>query len=104
MPNFRHTHPGLLLREFYLEPLGLSVTAIAKRLKVSRKHLSSLLNGRAGISAEMALKLSKALRTTPAFWMNLQKNYELSRAQKRVRQITRGVRELTVSHAAHQAA
>ena len=94
MPNFNHSHPGTLIREFYLDRLELSVTETAKALRVSRKHLSELLHGRAGISAAMALKLGKAFKTTPDFWMNLQKNYELSRAMKKAGKITAGVTSL----------
>ncbi len=70
-------HPGGILRRQYLEPLGLSVTATAMALKVSRKQLSQLLNERAGISPEMAIKLSLAFSTTPEFWINLQRNRDL---------------------------
>ena len=58
-------HPGEIIRELCLEPLGLSVTDAAKALDVSRKTLSSILNGRSGISPEMALRLSKAFNTSP---------------------------------------
>ena len=58
-------HPGEIIRDLYLEPLGLSVTDAASALGVSRKTLSSILNGRSGISPEMALRLSKAFSTTP---------------------------------------
>ena len=57
-------HPGEILRQLCLEPLGLSVTRTAKALGVSRKTLSAILNGRAGISPEMAIRLSKAFDTT----------------------------------------
>ncbi len=70
-------HPGEILREFCLEPLGLSVTRAAEALGVSRKTLSAILNGRAGISPEMALRLSKAFGTTPESWLNQQMHYDL---------------------------
>jgi addiction module HigA family antidote len=70
-------HPGEILRADYLEPLGLSVTAAAQALGVTRKTLSSVLNERAGISPAMAHRLAKALDTTPELWINLQAQYDL---------------------------
>lgn len=70
------THPGHILREMYLEPLGLSQTKAASNLGVTRKTFSMLLNGHQGISAEMALRLGKAFNTTPELWLNLQRNYD----------------------------
>lgn len=74
-------HPGEILRADYIEPLGLSVTAAAKALGVTRKTLSAVLNGRAGISPAMAHRLSKALETTPEFWVNLQTQFDLWQAR-----------------------
>ena len=70
-------HPGGILKRQYLDPLGISVTATAKVLEVSRKQLSRLLNERAGISPEMAIRLSLAFSTTAEYWINLQRNREL---------------------------
>ena len=75
-------HPGEILWEFYIEPRKLSVTEAAKKLNISRPNLSAIINGRAGISAPMAMKLSRAFNTTAQFWLNLQSNYELSQALK----------------------
>ncbi len=81
---FDPPHPGEILREDYLEPLDLSVTAAAKGLGISRKGLSAILNGRTGISPAMAVKLSKAFGTTPELWLNLQSQYDLWHAQQEV--------------------
>ena len=70
-------HPGEILKELCLEPLGLSVTGAAKALDVSRKTLSSIVNGRAGISPEMAMRLSIAFDTTAESWLNQQVQYDL---------------------------
>jgi addiction module HigA family antidote len=70
-------HPGEVLRELCIEPLGLTVTAAAKSLGVSRKTLSAILNERAGISPEMAIRLSKAFDTTAESWLNQQMQYDL---------------------------
>ena len=75
-------HPGEVLRELCLEPLGLTVTEAATALGVSRKTLSSILNGRAGISPEMAVRLSLAFNTTAESWMNQQVQYDLWRAER----------------------
>ena len=75
-------HPGAILRELYLEPLGLSVTEAAQALGVSRKTLSSLLNGRAGVSPEMAIRLSIAFGTSAESWMNQQAVFDLSQAER----------------------
>ncbi len=76
-------HPGEIIKELCLDPLGLSVTEAAKALGVSRKTLSSILNGRSGISPEMALRLSKAFDTSPESWLNQQVQYDLWHAKKK---------------------
>jgi addiction module HigA family antidote len=75
-------HPGEVIRELYLEPLGVSVTAAAKALGVSRKHLSQLLNGHMGISPEMAVRLSIALGTSAESWLRQQLHYDLWHAEQ----------------------
>ncbi len=75
-------HPGEIIRELCLEPLGLSVTEAAEGLGVSRKTLSAILNGRAGISPEMALRLSMAFNTSAESWLNQQNQYDLWLARK----------------------
>ncbi len=75
-------HPGEVIKELCLEPLGLTVTATAEALGVSRKTLSAILNGRAGISPEMAIRLSQAFGTTPESWLNQQNQYDLWVAKK----------------------
>jgi antitoxin HigA-1 len=75
-----HPHPGELLREDVIAPLGLAVTEAAERLGMSRVALSRVLNGRAGISPDLAIRLERAGVSTARFWVALQANYELSRA------------------------
>jgi addiction module HigA family antidote len=75
-------HPGEVLRELCLKPLGLTVTETARALGVSRKTLSGILNGRAGISPEMAVRLSLAFETTAESWMNQQVQYDLWHAER----------------------
>jgi addiction module HigA family antidote len=76
-------HPGEIIRELCLEPLGLSVTAAAEALGVSRKTLSSIVNGKAGISPEMAVRLSIAFDTSSESWLNEQTQYDLWQAERR---------------------
>ncbi len=71
------THPGQILKRMYLEPLDLSVAEVARRLGVSRKAISNIVNQRKSVTPEMALRLSRAFNTTPDLWLNLQKNYDL---------------------------
>ncbi len=76
-------HPGEILKELCLKPLGLTVTEVAKALGVSRKTLSGILNGRAGISPEMAIRLSIAFDTSAESWLNQQVQYDLWQAEQR---------------------
>ena len=80
-------HPGAVIRELCLAPLGLSVTAAARALGISRKSLSQLLNGRAGISAEMAMRLSIAFDTSAESWLNQQMQYDLWKERKKGRRL-----------------
>lgn len=75
-------HPGEVIKELCLEPLGLTVTAAAKALGVSRKTLSAVLNGNAGVSPEMAIRLSIAFDTSAESWVNQQSQYELWHAEQ----------------------
>jgi len=76
-------HPGVILKELYLEPMKINITQAASRLGVARKTLSQLINGHMGVSAEMAIRLSKALNTTPQLWMNMQQGYDLWIVEKK---------------------
>jgi addiction module HigA family antidote len=75
-------HPGEVIKELCLEPLGLTVTAAAKALGVSRKTLSAVINGNAGVSPEMAIRLSIAFETSAESWLNQQSQYELWHAEQ----------------------
>ncbi len=82
MPMKYPPHPGESIRFDCLEPVGLSVTEAAARLAVSRKHLSSILNGRAGISPEMAIRLDKAFGGGAETWYKLQAAYDMAQAMR----------------------
>jgi addiction module HigA family antidote len=83
--GMKPTHPGIVLKNIYLEPIGLSQAETAANLGVTRKTISMLLNGRQGISADMALRLAKAFATTPELWLNMQRNYDLWNAGQKVK-------------------
>ena len=76
-------HPGEILKELCLAPLGLTITDAAEALGVSRKTLSSIVNRRAGISPEMAVRLSLAFNTTAESWLNQQVQYDLWHAERK---------------------
>ncbi|VAW88027.1 Antitoxin HigA [hydrothermal vent metagenome] len=75
-------HPGEIVKELCIKPLGLTVTEAAKALGISRKTFSNILNGHAGISPEMAVRLSIAFNTTSESWLNQQLQYDLWFAEK----------------------
>jgi len=83
MKMFDPPHPGEVIRELCLEPLGITITDAAKGLGVSRKTLSAIINGHAGITPEMAIRLGKAFDTSPESWLNQQIQYDLYEAKKR---------------------
>ncbi len=75
-------HPGLIVRQDCLEPLGLSVTAGAKVLGVTRQALNNVVNGKSGISPEMAIRLTKAFGSTEETWLRMQLAYDLAAARR----------------------
>ncbi len=74
-------HPGEVLREEFLAPMKLSPYAVARVVGVPRTRIERLINGQTALTADTALRLAKAFRTTPAFWMGLQAQYDIERAQ-----------------------
>ena len=80
-------HPGGVVRRQCLEPLGLSVAAAAKHLGVARQSLSELVNERAGVSVDMAIRLTKAFGSTPETWLGLQMAHDLWQARNRIEDI-----------------
>ena len=84
MEMFNPPHPGTILLEEWMKPLNYSVSALALKIGTSRKNLSEIVNGKTGISPEMALKLSKALKTSAEFWLKMQLSYDLWHARQTV--------------------
>ena len=87
MPMKNPPHPGKAVRVSCLEPLGLSVTAGANVLGVSRQALSNLVNKRSRVSTDMAIRLAKAFGSTPETWIQMQAAYDIAQAKKRAREI-----------------
>jgi addiction module HigA family antidote len=83
MPMKNPPHPGRIVRQDCLDPLGLTITEGAKVLGVTRQALNNLVNGKSGISPEMAFRLSKAFGSTPEVWLRLQMNYDLAQIRER---------------------
>jgi addiction module HigA family antidote len=87
MPMRNPAHPGETVRYDCLEPLGLSVTEGAKVLGVTREALNNLVNGKSGISPEMAIRLEKAFGGRADIWLGIEMDYDLAQAMKREREI-----------------
>jgi addiction module HigA family antidote len=87
MPMHNSPHPGGIIRRQCLDPLDLSVTEAAAGLGVTRQALSDLLNGKAGVSVDMAIRLSKAFGSSAETWLGLQTAFDLGQARERARSI-----------------
>ena len=81
------SHPGEILKADYLEPLGLSQIKFAQHLNWTYARLNEIINGKRGVSADSALTLAEALNTTPEFWLNLQRNWDLWNAMQEHRKV-----------------
>jgi len=95
--SFGPLHPGEVLSEEYLKPLGVSQNKLALNMRVPAQRISEIVNGKRAITADTALRLSKAIGTTPEFWMSLQTDYDLQvRKQEYGAQIEQEVIPMTV--------
>jgi len=77
-------HPGEILKHEFLDPLGLSAIGLAKAIGVPRTRIERLVKEQTGVTPDTALRLSKALGTTPEFWVTLQANYDMAAARQKV--------------------
>ncbi len=84
MAQLAPLHPGEVLREEFMEPLGITAYALAKACQIERPRLERIVREQQGITADTALRLSKYFGTTPEFWMNLQSRYELEEAREEI--------------------
>ncbi len=80
-------HPGEILSVYYFEPLGLTVSEAATKLHITRPNLSSIVNGKAGLSPLMAMKLAKAFNTSPQYWMNIQVSHDLWKVMEKEKDV-----------------
>jgi len=78
---YNPAHPGEIVQE-HMEGLGLTVSALAAHLKITRANLSRIIHGKTGVSAEMAVRLSEAFGTSPDVWIRMQANYDLAKAMR----------------------
>jgi len=78
-------HPGEVLKGLYIKPMKLKVAEVAERLGIERKAVSRLINGRTGITAEMAIRIGKAFNTRPGLWLDMQRGYDLWHAKERMK-------------------
>jgi antitoxin HigA-1 len=94
-------HPGRIVRQECLEPLGITVKDAAERLGIQRQTLNNLVNGKAGISPEMSIRLSKAFGSSPEVWLGMQMEYDLAQASKNADRIANlsNVRRITTAAA-----
>ena len=97
MNNMRAIHPGEIIREEYLVPLGMSANALATALRVSAPRINDVVREKRGISVDTALRLARYFNTTAQFWLNLQTSYDLKVAQKTMETIQREVLPLRVA-------
>jgi antitoxin HigA-1 len=92
--KMRPVHPGEILREEYLTPLAMSANHLAHAMQVPTNRLTEIIAERRAVTADTALRLARALGTTPEFWMNLQLAYELRIAEKEVGPALRSIKPL----------
>lgn len=75
-------HPGEVLKELYLDPLGIAPIALARRINVPRTRIERLVKGVTGMTSDTALRLARVFNTSPAYWMNMQTNYDMAAASR----------------------
>lgn len=92
--GMRPIHPGEILSEDYLKPLGVTASALARVLHVPTNRVTGIVNGERDVTAETALRLARALKTTPEFWINLQSAYDLRKAELKLKGKVREVMPL----------
>ena len=87
MNNMRPIHPGEIIKEEYLKPLGMSVSALAVALRVPASRINDVVRQKRGVSIDTALRLARYFNTTAQFWMNLQISYDLKIARQNMTKI-----------------
>lgn len=95
MKHLRNIHPGEVLLEEFLGPMGISVYRLAKETGLSQTRLGQIIRGERNISAETAIKIGRFLNTGPEFWMNLQSLYDIEEAEKQHRREVKAIHPYT---------
>jgi len=95
-------HPGTILRDDFLEPMGLKPAQLARILKVAAPTVNQIVRGRKSVTASMALRLEKALGSSAQFWLNIQARYDLDVAKSEIQDSLKGIRRIHAS--SHHAA
>lgn len=96
MNNMRPIHPGEILKQEYLQPLGMSVNALATALRLSAPRINDVVRQKRAVSVDTALRLARYFNTTAQFWLNLQTSYDLKIAQESIKAIEEEIRPLEV--------
>ena len=91
------THPGDILRIEFLEPLGMSQSELARRIKVDKRRVNEIVRGKRAVTADTAIRLATFFGTTPGFWLNMQKGYELDLAEEQADETRREIQPLEVA-------
>jgi len=91
MKNIANIHPGEILQEEFLIPMGISAYKLSKSIGVQQTRISLILKGERGITADTAMRFSKYFGTTPEFWMNLQREYDLRKVKSEISEIIEGI-------------
>ena len=97
MNKMRPVHPGEIIKEEYLEPLGMSVNALAMALRVPAPRINDVVRQKRAVSVDTALRLARYFNTTAQFWLNLQTSYDLKIAEKSMASIEREILPLQVA-------
>jgi len=87
MKNIANIHPGEILQEEFLIPMGISAYKLSKSIGVQQTRISLIIKGERGITADTAMRLSKYFGTTPEFWMNLQREYDLRKVKSEIKEV-----------------
>lgn len=87
MGNIANIHPGEILQEEFLIPMGISAYKLSKSIRVQQTRISLIIKGERGITADTAMRLSKYFGTSPEFWMNLQREYDLRKVKSEIKEI-----------------
>lgn len=101
MRKLKNIHPGDVLLEEFLEPMGLSQNALGRAMGVAPRRVNEIILNKRGVSADTSIRLAKVLGTTPEFWLNLQASYDLEEALKKLKTILPKLTDLSHANDAH---